>query len=245
MGKFGYILVDFDNFFPRDFSQESVKHALKKVIGSIEGVEGLDFIQVRLYGGWYQDYAMTNRASSIVSMIPHLSFFPLIFGGKMIGGDIELATTLVNDDFVWGETYEEKDGIPKIIIKSSLGEACGQHGSNCPLRVLQNLTKKVSKKCEMDNCEIIHRDAIKRMGQKCVDSILVCDIITLSQDNNCNTIVVLSDDRDVHPAFVASVHARREKRVDYYMTNPQRFDSYNTILSRFNIHCHLYEYDVL
>lgn len=245
MGKVGYILVDFDNFFPRVFSQDHIRRALKKVIDNIEGVEDLDFIQVRLYGGWYQDYAMTSRASTIVSMIPYLSFFPLIFGRKMVRGDIELATTLVNDDFVWGDTYEEKDGIPKIIIKSPLGEACGQHGSNCPLRVLQNLTKKVSKKCEMDNCEIIHRDAIKRMGQKCVDSILVCDIITLSQDRNCNTIVVLSDDRDVHPAFVASAHQREGKRVDYYMTNVQRFDSYKTILNRYNVHCYLYEYDIV
>lgn len=245
MGLSGYILVDFDNFFPRDFSQELIKQTLKDVVENIEGIASLDFIQVRLYGGWYQDYAMTNRASTIVSMIPQLSFFPLIIGRKMIGGDIELATTLVNDDFVWGETYEEKDGIPKIIIKSSLGEACSQHGANCPLRVLQDLTRKVSRKCGMENCEIIHRDAIKRMGQKCVDSILVCDILTLSQDSNCNTIVILSDDRDVHPAFVASAHAREGKRVDYYMTNRQRFDSYNTVLNRYNIHCHLYEYDTV
>lgn len=239
------MLVDFDNFFPRDLSQDIIKRTLKNVVEDIIEMEDLDRICIRLYGGWYQNNTMTNRASIIVSMIPGLSFFPIINGRKKVDGEIELATTLVNSDYVWGETYEEKDGIPKIVIKTSLGSACAQHESNCPLRVLQNLTRKVSRKCEMDNCEIVHRDAIKRMGQKCVDSILVCDILSLARDSSCNTMSVLSDDRDIHPAFVASANDRIGKRVEYYMTNSQRFHSYNSLLSQYKVHCHLYEYDTI
>ncbi len=246
MSKGCYILVDFDNFIPRDFTVDTIDRVFCDVVNNIIGSgEKIDFIKIRLYGGWYQRYRITNRASSVASILPQINHFPLYFGSEKIDGDIELASTLINDDYVWGETYEEKDGIPKIVIRSEFSEACERHGANCPLKVLQNLTKKTSRRCEMDGCEIIHKEAIKRMGQKCVDSIIVCDIISLSEFDECNWIVLLSDDKDLHPAFLTSKDKRKSKRTDYYMTNRQRFDAYSSFLESFNVNCHLYEHPAI
>ncbi|MBO7450848.1 MAG: hypothetical protein J6U54_10820 [Clostridiales bacterium] len=241
-----FILVDFDNFIPKDFTVDTIDRVLRDVVNDIiRSGEEIDLIRIRLYGGWYQSYRITNRASLVASMLSMINHFPLYSGLNKIDGEIELASTLINDDTVWGETYEEKDGIPKIVIKSEFGEACERHGANCPLKVLQNLTKKASRRCEMDGCEIVHKEAIKRMGQKCVDSIIVCDIISLSEMDDCSWIVLLSDDKDLHPAFLASREKRESKRTDYYMTNHQRFDAYRGFLESFNVNCHLYEHSAI
>lgn len=241
-----YILIDFDNFIPIDFSFDTIDSVLRDVVDDIVNCSiNIDYIKIRLYGGWYQNYRITNRASQVAAMIPQLNHFPLFSKSEKIDGEIELASTLIGDDFVWGETYEEKEGIPKIIIRSELGEACDRNGANCPLKVLQSFTKKPSRQCTMEGCEIIHKNAIKRMGQKCVDSIIVCDILTLSESDDCGWIVLLSDDKDLHPSFMASKAKRITKRTDYYMTNHQRYDAYKSVLESINVNCHLYEYTTL
>ena len=52
MNKVCYILVDFDNFIPRDFSFEDIDNVLQDVLKDVINSHfDIDYIRIRLYGG--------------------------------------------------------------------------------------------------------------------------------------------------------------------------------------------------
>ena len=55
--------------------------------------------------------------------------------------------------------------------------------------------------CPIDGCQTIDVSQLVRMEQKMVDSMMTCDILEFTHDDDCRAVVVVSDDCDLHPAL--------------------------------------------
>lgn len=67
-----FVIVDFDNFFPRPIPEipiNKIEFLFKEIVRDIiTNVHNVQNIIIRIYGGWYQDDTLTNRASQLLSI---------------------------------------------------------------------------------------------------------------------------------------------------------------------------------
>lgn len=106
------VIVDFDNYFQKDineYSKEQIESLFLKIIDYISIHNDVMQINFRLYGGWYQDDDLTNRASVVFQKISDIDIFPYIINqNKRIFGDIQIVYNLYGIDYIWHNTYREK-----------------------------------------------------------------------------------------------------------------------------------------
>ena len=90
-------IVDFDNILGEHFelnNTNTLTIALSSLISkSIESVE-VDYCLIRLYGGWYSNQILTRKASIVLQTLGTQKFFPIIKNGKVIAGEIEIASSI-------------------------------------------------------------------------------------------------------------------------------------------------------
>lgn len=240
------IIIDFDNIFKKPIGQYSADD-IKKVIGITinmlrNQVSDIECIRIRLYGGWYQGKSMTQRASVLSSLIPDIeSIFPILDPPQKIIGSIELATTLYLQSHVWYDSYKEKVGIPTLRIdETKLGTICQTQPDVCPVKILRKFTGNKSKVCHHDNCETNHSEVFFEREQKYVDSMMVCDIIAMSMDNDISVITTMTDDVDIFPSFsVAKMISRGTKAFNLLTPNKHHEFTYQTILNEFGVNVKL------
>lgn len=205
------VLIDFDNFFNNqtdDFNWLEIE--FNELINQAFAINRkADFISFRLYGGWMENGLQTNIASKIQQAIASFKFFPLFNRSERIfvHGDIELATRLISlPDIEWDDTKRTHLGIPKLRLASAgLPKGCMGINETCPVRILYRFAGKRTKKCPVSGCHTTNKDAFKVVEQKMVDTMLSCDIISLSDDQNVEGIIVASDDFDLLPPIVMAV----------------------------------------
>ncbi|WP_290397203.1 hypothetical protein [Bacteroides acidifaciens] len=106
------VIIDFDNYFQKDineYSKEQIESLFLKIIDYISIHNDVMQINFRLYGGWYQDDDLTNRASVVFQKISNIDIFPHIINqNKRIFGDIQIVYNLYGIDYIWHNTYREK-----------------------------------------------------------------------------------------------------------------------------------------
>lgn len=245
------IIIDFDNTFKKEIEQYSIQEfefEIKEIIRNIITLtEGLKYILIRLYGGWHKDNILTNKASQIQQLIYSINTFPVILGKEIIHGSIELASSLFSiPDYTWGYTYKEKDGISRIRIDHSLlSDTCNSNKDQCAPLILYRFTSKKDKVCHVDSCTLLQKNVIKGIEQKMVDTIIACDLITFSNDENIMAIFIYSDDFDHLPSLAMAAsnlnNSKKEKVIRLYVKNPKIIDLVEEILSPFKIQIHKYE----
>lgn len=237
------ILVDFDNIFPRpinEYTTDIIKQVLSFSVNSLKGnMPDVNRFIIRLYGGWYEDNSFTPRASNISSMLPVLNaFFPILSPPKtIIQGNIELATQLYGHSFVWYNTYREHAGIPKLRIDhSALGIQCNSNANTCPVKILKKFTEKKQRVCDTAGCTTIHSSVFFQKTQKYVDTMIACDIINMSLDDEIIGVYVLSDDVDHFPAFAVAHDINTTKaKLGLFITNDQNINNYSSLLNSFEV----------
>jgi len=204
------IIIDFDNFIPgdlTDISSNELEGRLKGLVRSaLDESSEVETILIRLYGGWYKKESFTDRASALQQKLAAIKIFPYIDlqTRSFVRGKIELATTLVDlPRVVWHNTLVERDGISRVRIdRTKLTQACEVNKSSCPIKILENFTKKKNKLCKTLSCTVIHKDAIKGVGQKMVDNMIACDFLTITSDFLAKVILFVSDDTDHFPSIL-------------------------------------------
>ena len=75
------VIIDFDNYFQKDineYSKEQIESLFLKIIDYISINNDVMQINFLLYGGWYQDDDLTNRASVVFQKISNIDIFPHI-----------------------------------------------------------------------------------------------------------------------------------------------------------------------
>ena len=117
-----FVIVDFDNFFPRPIPEipiNKIEFLFKEIVRDIiTNVHNVQNIIIRIYGGWYQDDTLTNRASQLLSILKLISdgIFPVVIEQRKIEGSIDMVFSLFKVAHVWYNTYQERSGLPKLRI---------------------------------------------------------------------------------------------------------------------------------
>ena len=236
------VLIDFDNIFPRpisEYQQSDIEKALQTIISKIRHDNpDTDMLVFRLYGGWYTGNTLTSRASAIGSMLSSLnSIFPIIdlSLSKRINGTIDLATQLYGSSYTWYNSYRERPGIPNLRIDSTqMGATCNTSPDHCPVKILKKFTDKRNRICRNTGCTTNHSSVFFEKTQKYVDTMLACDIISFSLDDDVSAVYVFTDDVDIFPAFsVSSELPSSRTNLHLLILNDQNEVNYRHLLSAF------------
>lgn len=237
------ILIDFDNMFQRQMNcytnadfHRTIDFAINTAKTAIPDVER--FV-IRLYGGWYENNSLTARASAVSALLPDLNNkFPIVEQpGRIIRGNVELATQLYGHSFVWYNSYREHYGLHSLRVNTSaMSEKCAEKNDTCPVKILKKFTEKKSKRCHHDGCKTIHSNVFFQRAQKYVDTIIACDIIILGGEEEVAGIYVMSEDVDLFPAFaVAHDLNGTEAKLGLILRNDSQLANYNVLLTPFEI----------
>lgn len=203
------ILTDFDNWFPNkldDLPPDAIIDFVNRLVQrAIDTCDEVEEISALLYGGWYADTVLTPKASFLSALLPTLErIFPVRSkdGKRLIHGNVNLATQLYDSSFVWYNSYREHFGIPKLRVDhSKLGDLCDANDDHCPIKIMKRFTKHKGSECRIEGCSVKHSEVFFQKEQKYVDTMLVCDIITIGLDDEYTDVYLASDDCDLFPAF--------------------------------------------
>jgi hypothetical protein len=238
------VLLDFDNYFKREidhYSEMEIEFEISKIIKEILiKAPETDKISVRLYAGWYEEEQLTKKASQAMQIFSNISIFPILVESekKIIHGDIEFVTELLQvPKFTWYYTFKEKPGIPNLRInKDNLNPNCEKFRDQCPAYILSNFTKAKSKFCKVPGCNNRQKDVFYSRGQKMIDTIIACDIISLFENSEYNSIFLVSEDIDHLPALAFGSTRNNIKKNIYLCINNQQIQQViNSIVSNFDI----------
>lgn len=237
------VLVDFDNFLGRDMNKlnpEMMELAFSQIVSLCEtNFDEFNAIEIRLYGGWYEETSLTKQASAVQQYLHDVQVFPKVTPNRIINGSIELAATLHEiPGFVWGHTYKESNGVARIRINHEVvDDLCNENRNYCPKFILYKFTQKKDKSCAVDGCLNLHKDVFKGAQQKMVDTLMACDIISVSEDDRVKGILVVSDDQDHFPSLALAATKKKPniESIVLGIKNNQNMEFISDFLSPFNV----------
>jgi uncharacterized LabA/DUF88 family protein len=201
------VLVDVYNFLDLAVPGE-VLHNVLVLIEDATSVE-TDFLDVRLYGGWYASQLMTNHASQLVSDLASLRF-PMRHpkGAGLLRGKITLVegpAALAGRQY--RSTLKERAGLKRVmLLDGNVPAACVARDS-CAVQALRRLARKHTSTCPTASCNVQNQEAFRHKEQKMIDTFLVLDTLHLAARRPHQRVLVASDDLDLVPALDAAAHA--------------------------------------
>lgn len=233
------VIVDFDNFFPRQMSEypaERLESFFNSIISDIiNNNKDISEIIIRLYGGWYQGNGYSKKASELQATLQGISLFPIIINNVRIIGSLEMAEQMYGVNHIWTNTFQEKAGIQKVKIDwTRTGDSCTHSAPTCPVKILSNFIKNSSHQCSNIGCSTIHSNVFFRREQKIVDTMMTCDVLSFSEESDVNTIYIISDDIDLFPSIALSKAKNSETKIIMAIKNQRLLSQYQSILSIFN-----------
>lgn len=236
------VVLDFDNFFPSpnlsDYDSEDglfIK-VFQFVITQLAQNDSVEFIKFRLYGGWYSEDTLTNRCSEVLIRLTSFnSIFPIFVGDRKIEGDFELAENQVDIPFKWKNTYRERYGLPKFRIdESNMSPTCNHNKLICPVHILKHFAKKSSTPCSVTGCATQHGEVFKLREQKMIDTMMACDVISYTLDEEMPIIAIVSDDVDIFPSIALRNKISSESKTIMFIKNDQNVAPYSSVINQFN-----------
>lgn len=243
-----YVLIDFDNYIKtltEDLDETILELEFKNIfLDVLESFVEFESVCFRLYGGWFMEGTQTDRASKILQLLSNINLFPFIKGRRVIKGRIELASTILNvPDLVWENTLVERDGIPRLRInQDEFDDNCDLSGIGCPAKMLYSFTKHKNKTCGINGCAKVQKQMFKAVEQKMVDTMIVCDIISIANDEEAIGVYIVSDDSDYFPAVaLASTVKKGNLKIKIGMKNQSLFDKHETLFESIKVETKVYE----
>lgn len=239
MGK-AIVILDYNNVFciSHNLTIELRQYIMSSVLRDIvQDHLAVDYIDVRLYGGWYQDTVLTRMGSQVMAEHLTMDLFPIVTDDKRtIHGRQKVIESIHGVEYIWYNTYREKQGIPRLIInRNSRKDLCDNNKSHCPIHILEHFARKQTHLCKVEGCEVSNGNAFLHMGQKMVDAMMVCDIISFSNYMDVESIYILTDDVDLFPALAICRSNRPSLDIRLGIVNGRNVDTYREYLSPFNI----------
>lgn len=244
----GVAIIDFDNWFKKelsDYTDSQFEFELRELVDQLLNlVPLLDEIELRMYNGWYKERVLTRKASELQLLLSRINLFPYeldVSKSRIVRGKIEVVSS-INDmpSFVWFNTLKEKKGIPRLRMnRSVLTETCDLNIATCPTHVMKRFTQKKNKKCGIQGCSVLQSEAFIGLEQKMVDTMIACDIMSFCEDDECEAILVVSEDIDHFPAIAKGklkLHElEKEMELSVLIKNTLVQSNYDAILGNFGL----------
>lgn len=240
------VIVDFDNFFPKnmkDYSEVEINAFFINIVDMIlKQYNNISFVNIRLYGGWYKGVSFTQKASLLSSMLAHVNVFPVIVGNKKVDGNLDMVHSLYGlDGYIWHDTFREKAGLQKFRIDSTkMGDLCSLNENSCAVKILDKFIRK-QKMCHNAGCTMVQQNVFIRREQKMIDTMMACDIIAYGEEDNISAIFIVSDDVDIFPSIALCNKRNPQIELTLIIKNHQSQAQYSSILSSFNTKVVYYE----
>lgn len=241
-------LIDFNNWFEKkdlnQYTEEGFQYRFSEILNTCIDISEVSqnlYIEMRLYGGWYQEEVLTNQASILYRFLSSFKFFPIIKNNKIIRGKIEVVDTLYNvPNYQWRNTLKEKSGMSYVKINNEkLNDTCSHNKTNCPPYILKRIAKNKTRKCAVEGCNSLNNEIFIKTEQKMVDTMIACDLISYSMEDDIFKVIIVSDDVDFFPALaVASQNNTRFNKNCLYevlIKNSRLELNYKNVLSNFSV----------
>ena len=234
------VIFDYNNVFCRSYNltKERRESILISIISRIvTSRPQVDYIEVRIYGGWYQDKELTRTGSEVMSEHMAMDLFPIVTDDKkIIRGEQIVVQSICDVDHIWYNTYREKSGIPRLIIsRNARTTVCDENRAQCPIHILESFSRKTSRICNVEGCVSDNRSVFVHLGQKMVDAMMVCDILSFSNKPDTECIYILTDDVDLFPAIALSRSNNPTKEVLLGIVNRRNIELYKEYLKSFDV----------
>lgn len=237
------VLIDFDNHFDIEqskYSSELFEYSFTQLVNICqEEFNNFEFIEFRLYGGWYRKDILTKQASSIQQLLRNVNVFPKVLKEKVIKGTIAIASTLFEiPDMIWNHSYKDTDGVNRIRINhESVDEICNENRNLCPKFILHKFTRKKDQLCNVENCDKLQKNVFKGSIQKMVDTMIACDIISISESDSTVGMLIISEDQDHLPSLAIASLRKKDKvqSIILGINNTHLMDLYSSMLLNFKI----------
>lgn len=238
----GIVLLDFNNVFTGDLASISSNDIEAKLMVPIREMlsdnANINRIDIRVYGGWYQQGSLTDKASTAFTLLGGIDCaIPLQNSGRWVRWGIENVISAYGTNHFWDNTYRQKNGLPRILVNTDAQrERCGIDKSHCPVEIVKKISKAPRKICPVDNCTLKAEDIFQTFGQKMIDTMMACDILTIAEEPETDAIAVMTDDVDMLPALVVS--ALKYKHVSYYIATHNKqhaLQDFPPMLNSYNI----------
>ena len=240
--KKGVIIIDFDNVFYGKDSSSGIKCYIESFIETCISVSrNIETLDIRLYGGWKTNANYTNQASKVLGFLETIKseLFPYIIDQThRLFGNLELATSQHNLDIEWENTFHEKNAKHFLSVKTDNSRYCNHKQEECPIQIVAKATRGAQVLCPIDGCEYIDVSQLVRMEQKMVDSMMTCDILEYVHDDDCEVIIVVSDDIDLHPALALAGERYAKKnavKLVLMVKNQKQIEKYKHVLTPHNV----------
>ncbi len=195
------VLVDYYNLSQKQ-RQKGIVHVVDRIVSTIvpDHVRAEGRIDLRLYGGWYEDQTPTSDAQTLDTVL-HRHYPTTLRGSsdrKSIIVNVELAYSLKCDPahHLW-YTLRRRTARRGIEFADPSSVGC-RLADRCPLRPGYNFLIRGS--CPERNCEVTSQLMISRREQKLVDTMMAADVFFNAYSNERRIAVVSSDD-DLWPAI--------------------------------------------
>ena len=181
-------------------------------------------INLRLYGGWYEDQKPTRDAQQLSQSLTRNYPKSLVTDSHRIIVSVELAYSMKCDPshHLW-YTLRSKTAPRGIVFLSPQSAGCTLP-DRCPLHPGYNFF--VRGKCPEQSCVVTSSLVLRRREQKLVDTMLAADVFYNVQSDVQDQVVVVSSDDDLWPVIKTAlqfgltvIHVHTEKgyatRSDY------------------------------
>ncbi len=223
------VFIDYDNLSPVQ-KQSGILDVVNKVLlrTPIELNVTRITCDVRVYGGWYEDNEMTQKAQSVAVEIQ--GDFPVIIKLPAEAGDFvqvranaELALAMLEEpSHHLFDTFRRKGKPTNIRLKTPLDVGCTDQ--SCAIPQMKKMLKKG--RCPKAGCTSSTESIVYRIEQKLVDTMLTCDLIYAPAVGYNNIIIVSGDDDFLPPLRTLSLRGTSAIRF-LPRHSSQRLDSPN------------------
>lgn len=237
-----FILIDTDNFYHcLDSSRLALDllHDVRSIVLQQRTTGLAESVNVRLYGGWMMGGMLSQAASRTLEAVALSKIFPFFCTDNMrsvVRGSVALATELLAlPNVVWNHTCCTISGAGRLRLRNGRRPRhCGSREEDCLAEQIVRFTRSKSSVCPTDGCVVTNGEAFETVGQKMVDTFLVCDLLCLSQGSpEVVGAVVASDDWDLLPGVAAAASAGLN--VTWVRKNRQRLQPHDRLLEKLGV----------
>jgi hypothetical protein len=192
-----YALVDYFNL-PRRTQNNGLRSLAHGISDGI-AEPGLEQIEVRLYGGWYDAGGLTKTGTLLAQEIDQT--FPLSLRtpqGAARTFRCEIASSLIESRAdLFFSTVRDRHGL------AWYRRAAPPLGCVDPPTCTRDVVLRWSRNgCPAPGCAVTHQEAFCSGQQKLVDSLICCDLLSLCTGDPDLVVLLVSEDDDFIPALV-------------------------------------------
>lgn len=204
------ILVDYDNI-PKTISRGGSRYLADRLLEGLQGVAMSSLLadrrlDLRFYGGWYSGQNLSSLAQALSAEIQNAFPYSRRLNPANPGSAISVMgalafSLLILPRHTLYRTFRQRPGLGKVDCADPKAMGCAD--LNCPLEIVADYL--TTNRCPQNGCQVNTNTFIKpRSEQKLVDTMLIADLIHLSQTKEPVAAVVTLDD-DIWPGVISAM----------------------------------------